>query len=204
MLDEIRGTLLAVSVALAAAGCQVEQQQPAEPPDIDVDVDPGRWPEYDVDWADVDVGTEERTVTIPTIQIQEETREVNVPYIRVNPPGGGEIEERTVSLEVDVPHPGYHLQIVEVRAADDDLWVIGELREADTAAEPGRVRATDQVVIEAPEDLDVRRVVIGEPAAGTSRTDVRFIESRAALMDLIPPEARVLYNRAPSAQETGA
>jgi hypothetical protein len=103
----------AACAALVLTGCSVEREQAAQAPDVDVD--PGRWPEYDVNWADVDVGTEQRTITVPVVRIEREQKQVQVPYIRIAPPGGGQIEERTVSLSVDVPNAGYELQIVEVK-----------------------------------------------------------------------------------------
>ena len=93
-------TVVGCLAVFGAAGCTTEQTQPGEAPDIDVDVDPGQWPEYKVNWADVDVGTREQTVTVPVVRIEQETRQVTVPYIDINPPGAGNREERTIQ----VPH----------------------------------------------------------------------------------------------------
>lgn len=159
-------------------GCQVEQQQPGQAPDVDVDVDAGRWPQYDVAWADVNVGTEERTVTVPVVSVRQETREVSVPFIDINPPGSRDREEQTVSMELEVPHAGYQLEIGEVRAAGDDLWVIGRLTATGDAA-AAKTRVMDQVVIRAPEDLDAqgdRRDATGghlQPAISVRRVNVR-------------------------------
>lgn len=129
---------LAALCLVLGAGCNVQEEQEARLPDADVDIDVegGRWPEYDVNWADVDVGTEERTITVPVVRIEKETRQVTVPYVSVTPPAGAAAEERTVSVELDAPHAGYTLQIVEVRASNDDLWVIARLDESQAAAAP--------------------------------------------------------------------
>lgn len=186
--------IAACSVALTA--CQVEQERAAQMPDVDVSAEAGRWPRYDIAWADVDVGTEQRTVTVPVVSVTQETREITVPYIDINPPGSTNREERTIALEVDVPHAGYGLEIVEVRAAQDDLWVIGRLTASDGAAAQVRSRVMDQVVVRAPEDLDVREVIVGQPPEGGYSRGHRFVDSMQALDQLIPAGARVVYRRA--------
>ena len=45
--------------------CQVEREQAARLPDVDVDVEPGTLPRYDIKGPDVNVGVTERTVTVP-------------------------------------------------------------------------------------------------------------------------------------------
>jgi hypothetical protein len=61
------------SVALAmflTVGCTVEKEQEGEMPEVDVQVEGGQLPEYDVDAADVEVTTEERTITVPEVNIE--------------------------------------------------------------------------------------------------------------------------------------
>ena len=55
--------------AIALGGCQAEQTQEGELPDVDVTAEGGQLPEYDVETADVDVGTREETVTVPDIDV---------------------------------------------------------------------------------------------------------------------------------------
>lgn len=178
-----------------AAGCTTEQTQPGEAPDIDIDVDPGQWPEYKVNWADVDVGTREQTVTVPVVRIERETRQVTVPYIDINPPGARDREERTIQVNVDVPHAGYDLQITQVRAAGDNLWVVARLDERDQAAAQAMTRVSDRVVVNAPDDLDVRKVIVGQPPQGTGGGEHRFVDSMSALNQMIPQGSRVIYER---------
>lgn len=180
---------------LALPGCQAEQTREARAPDVDVDVDPGQWPKYNIKWADVDVGTREQTVTVPVVRVEKEQRQVSVPYIDINAPGSPSREERTVSVEVDVPHPGYDLQIAEVRAAGDTMWVIARLTEGKESAAQEVTRVGDRVVVNAPEDLNVRRVVVGERPEGIQNQQYRFVQSMAALEPQIPQGARVLYRR---------
>lgn len=180
---------------VALSGCTTEQTQEARAPDVDVDVEPGQWPQYKVNWADVDVGTRERTVTVPVVRVEKETRQVSVPYIDINPPGGGDREERTVTVELDVPHAGYDLQISEIRAAGDVLWVIARLAESGQPATQAMTRTSDQVVVNAPEDLNVRKIVVGERPAGSYNQQYRFVNSMDALEKHVPQGGRVIYRR---------
>jgi hypothetical protein len=178
-------------LALTLTACTAEQTEEARAPEVDVDVDPGNWPEYKVKWADVDVGTRERTVTVPVVRVVQEERQVSVPYIDINPPGARDRAERTISMEVDVPHAGYELNITEIRAAHDDLWVIARLTETGKAATQAKTRVSDHVVINAPEDLDVRKVVIGQRPEGVYNQQFRFVDSMSALT--LPQGARTIY-----------
>ena len=177
----------------ATIGCAVDQTQGARVPDVDVEVDPDRWPEYDVRWADIEVGTSERTIIVPVVRVDKETRRITVPYIDINPPGSRDREELVLSIDVDVPHSGYEVQIVEVRASADDLWVIGQLRETSTPSRQMKTRVSDRLVIKAPRDLDVRIVLVGEQPNGNDH--LRFVESMDAVQQMIPEGARLLYRR---------
>jgi hypothetical protein len=205
MLSNMHRIALATTMCIAPAGlaCSVEQTREPAAPDVDVAVDPGRWPRYDVKWADVDVGTTERTITVPVIRVVEETREVTVPYIDIDPPGETDREERTISMDLNVPHAGYELVISEVRAAEDDLWVISTLVETEGAAAQVVTRVEDRVVVNAPEDLDVRKVVIGERPPGVYNQQYQFFESMAALAEVLPDEARAIYERAAAGASNG-
>jgi len=55
--------------AFALTACDVEQTQEAELPEVEVQG--GQMPEFDADVADVEIGTEEKTIDVPTINIEE-------------------------------------------------------------------------------------------------------------------------------------
>ncbi len=55
--------------ALGLAACDVEQTEEGSLPEVDIEAEAGSMPEYDVDTADVDVGTEEKTVTVPDVDV---------------------------------------------------------------------------------------------------------------------------------------
>lgn len=70
--------------ALLLAGCDVDKTQEAALPDVEVEG--GQMPEYDVQGPDVEVGTEERTITTPDVDVETEKRDVTVPDVDVEMP----------------------------------------------------------------------------------------------------------------------
>ena len=55
------------AATLGLAACDVDQTEEAELPEVDVEG--GNMPEFDVETADVEVGTEEVTVDVPTVDV---------------------------------------------------------------------------------------------------------------------------------------
>lgn len=58
----------AATLAFGLAACDVDQTEEGEMPEVEG----GNLPEYDVEPADVDVGTEETTVEVPTVDVEVE------------------------------------------------------------------------------------------------------------------------------------
>lgn len=61
----IPGVVLLTSLGMA--GCDVEQTEEGSLPNVEVEG--GNMPEYDVDAPDVDVGTKEKTITVPDVDV---------------------------------------------------------------------------------------------------------------------------------------
>ena len=61
--------LLAVASWFAFAACDVDQTKEGEMPDVDVNATGGQLPEYNVTGPDVNVGTENKTVQVPTVDV---------------------------------------------------------------------------------------------------------------------------------------
>ncbi len=59
----------AVATCFAAAACDVDQTKEGELPDVDVNVSEGQLPEFNVQGPDVDVGTKNETIQVPTIDV---------------------------------------------------------------------------------------------------------------------------------------
>ena len=80
---------LAAAAFVPLAGCDVDVKDEGKLPDVDVDVqtEPGKAPDVDVHGPDVDVGTKEETVTVPTdVDVKTEKKKITVPDIDVNVP----------------------------------------------------------------------------------------------------------------------
>lgn len=78
-------TLVAVlGLALGAAGCDVDQTREGELPEVEVRE--GQMPQYDVDTAEVETGTERRTVEVPDIDVDTEQETIEVPTVDIVPP----------------------------------------------------------------------------------------------------------------------
>jgi hypothetical protein len=58
---------LVAPLAIGLAACDVDQTKEAELPEVDVKG--GQVPEFDVETADVDVGTEEKTIEVPDVDV---------------------------------------------------------------------------------------------------------------------------------------
>ncbi|ACB51858.1 hypothetical protein cce_2510 [Crocosphaera subtropica ATCC 51142] len=156
------------------ASCQIEQEEQAQLPDVNVE--PGQLPEYDIQGPDVDVGLTTRTVVVPKVVVIQDKETVEVPYIDVNVPGA-ENEERTITTEVQVPSGGYNLEIQGIYVVDNDLWVISRLTEENPNAPKADVRISDRVVINAP-SMPVQQFIIGESPDGSYNEQYTFIDSR--------------------------
>lgn len=60
--------LIAPAMAFGLAACDVDQTEEGELPDVEVEG--GQVPEYDVDAADVEVGTDTQTVVVPDVDVE--------------------------------------------------------------------------------------------------------------------------------------
>ena len=89
-----RAMLLAtcfVAGMVGMTGCTVKQTEEGKLPDVDVKVEDGNLPKYDVDAPDVDVTTKEKQVNVPTdVDVKTEKRTVKVPEVDVKPPADGD------------------------------------------------------------------------------------------------------------------
>jgi hypothetical protein len=54
---------------LALVACDVDQTQEGEMPDVDVNATGGERPEFNVEGPTVNVGTENKTVEVPTVDV---------------------------------------------------------------------------------------------------------------------------------------
>ncbi|MGI8933623.1 hypothetical protein [Leptolyngbya sp. BC1307] len=64
----------ALLLTVSVSGCRVEQTSEGELPDVDIEA--GEAPTYDVEGPEVDVSTEERTIKVPTLDIEPPSEDV--------------------------------------------------------------------------------------------------------------------------------
>lgn len=176
--------ILCAVALVGVAGCDVEQTREAEMPEVDVDVEtePGQMPAYDVDWADVNVGTTTKTVTVPKLVVVTEEVEVEVPYIDVSMPGEdpAEYRERTITVEIELEGEAHELDIQQIYGTGERLIVVSRLEPTGQDLGDERIRVSDRVVVNTP-DLDVRHYIIGDRPEGDWNTQYEFVSSRAEI-----------------------
>lgn len=180
-------------LAFTLTACEVDQTEEGSLPDVDVNVEPGNAPEYDVDWAEVDVGTTTEVVEVPRVIVTTEEERVEVPVIDVNMPNGdAEKMERTLTIEAEVSEEAT-LQIQEVYATGNRLIVVSELNRTGQDLGGETIRVSDRLVLNAP-DMDVKHVIIGEQPDGAYNTQHMYVGSRAELSDMMQG-GRTIYQR---------
>lgn len=119
----------AAVVAVTFAACDVDKTQEGEMPEVKVEG--GQMPEYDVDVAEVEVGTTEKTVEVPKVVMEEET--ISVPVVGVDMPaedGDGAAAEPAVEEDVVVEEAA----VVEEAPAAAEETVVPAAEEAATPA----------------------------------------------------------------------
>lgn len=78
--------LISMGLLLTVASCRIQKEESGELPEIDVETEAGELPEYDVDTPEVDISTEEETITTPEVEITQEERTIETPDIDVSIP----------------------------------------------------------------------------------------------------------------------
>lgn len=183
-------------ILLVAAACDIEQTREGEAPDIDVDVssEPGQMPAYNINWANVDVGTRTKTVTVPKLIVVQEEIQVEVPYIDVTMPNETDADkrERTVTVEIEIEGESHEIDIEEIYATGEKLIVITRLEPTGQDLGDERIRISDRVVINAG-NLDVRHYIIGQRPDGDWNSQYRFVNSKSEIgVDLA--DATLIYS----------
>lgn len=185
-----------LSAGLTLSACDVEQTEEGALPDVDVDMDvdadPGNLPEYDVDWANVDVGTTEETITVPKLRVVMEEETVSVPVIDVDMPNdeddAGKVR-RTIRVSAQVPGEGYEIDVKNIYYSGGELYVVSHLTGENQGGNKEIV--SDSIVINAPES-DVNHIIVGERPEGAYNEQYRYVSS---MDDIDLSSANVLYER---------
>ena len=72
--------LLALGACVTLGACDVDQTKNAQVPDVDVNVSGGQLPEFNVQGPEVDVGTTNKTVEVPTVDVKTPAEQDNGQY----------------------------------------------------------------------------------------------------------------------------
>lgn len=177
-----------VCVASMMFSCNIEKKKDGELPTVDVDIETeaGELPDYDIAWADINIGTTTKTVEIPKLVIVMEEEEVEVPYIDVDMPDDtwGDSEEQTIMVEAEVSDFEHDIEIEEIWAKENNLYVIASLEKLETSIEDKKMRISDQVTLNAPE-LNVKYYIVGERPERVFNTKYKYMSSLEDLKDKI-------------------
>lgn len=187
--------ILPIGIALALfTSCDITKKDSAELPEVDVDVEAeaGELPEYDIDWADVDVSTRTETVEVPKVVVVMEEEEVEVPTIDINMPDEENVEQSLV-VEAEITGTEKDLEIQEVRATNKMLYVISTLEDLDTDIKDQTMRIQDQVNLNAP-DMSVKYIIVGERPDRVFNSKNAYYNTMSDLPEMIQ-EADVIYSR---------
>ena len=185
-------SVIIVSV-LALQSCKMNKEESGSLPDVDVDVqaDSGELPEYDISWADIDITTTTKFVKVPKVVVVMEEEEVEVPVIDFDMPGEDK-EERSLVVEAEVSGIEHELNIMEIRATHNRLYVISKLQELTTSLGDKTMRIQDQVYVNAP-DLDVQHIIVGKKADRVFNSNYKYVDNMTEVDNLIG-DAKTIYS----------
>lgn len=180
---------------LVLSACNIKKEEKGELPELDVDVtaDAGELPEYEVNWADVDVGTTTKTLDIPKVVIVMEEETVEVPFIDVNMPDGGEKTERTIMVEAEVTDTEHNLEIIEIWASGDQLYVVSKLESKEQSIGDKKMRVSDQVTLNAPK-LEVKHYIVGARPDRMFNTQYEYLNNMDELKTSLK-DYKVIYSK---------
>lgn len=87
--------IVALVVAAFAFGLiDIDQTKEAKLPDVDVSTSGGQAPAFDVDTADVSVGSEKTTIDVPTVDVGTKEESISLPTIDVDKAGDPNAENK--------------------------------------------------------------------------------------------------------------
>lgn len=190
--------IMTVMAATVLYSCDIDQTKKTKLPEIDVDVETkaGSLPEFDVDWAEVNVGTTTKKVMVPKVVVVMEEVEVEVPYVDVDMPNdeGMEKEEQTIMVEVEVTNNEHTIEIKEIRAMNDNLVVISQLEAKSQTIGNKKMRVSDQITLNAP-DFNVKYYIIGEKPDRVFNGKYKYFRTMTDLNNKLGDDYKVIYTK---------
>ncbi|KOY51030.1 hypothetical protein [Polaribacter dokdonensis] len=194
----MKKVIMTIMTAAVLVSCDVDQTKETKLPEVDVEIETeaGQLPAFDVDWAEVNVGTTTKTVTVPKVVVVMEEVEVEVPYVDVDMPDdiNGEKEEQTLMVEAEVSDKEHAIKIKEIRAMNNNLIVISELTEMTSSLGDKKIRISDQVTLNAP-DMNVKYYVVGERPDRVFNTKYKYYSDMNTLNEKLGKDYKVIYKK---------
>jgi len=187
----LRRTIFISSIlsAFMFSACTVDKEENTELPEVDVEVEDGNLPTYDVNWADVDVSTRKKMVEVPKVMVVMEEEEVEVPYVDFDMPDsqGMEKGEEVISVEVQVQNESREINISEVYLHNNKLIVVSQLENTGTSLDDKRVQVSDQMIVNLPKEKSMKVVhyVIGENPSSNRNSGYNFIGSKSEISNVL-------------------
>jgi len=178
--------------SLTLYNCDVDKKGKLEMPEVAVDVEEGNIPNFDVDWAEVNVGTKTKMVKVPTVKVVVEEMEVEVPYVDVDMPNEDK-EELSVAVEAEVNDFEHEINIKEIRASKNRLFVVSQLDKLDVDLDGNVLRVQDQIELNAP-DLDIKHYIIGKKPNRSFNSRYTYVSNMNNLPTKVK-EAKVIYKK---------
>ncbi len=182
-MDYRKTVMLLATFSFLTFACSVDKEESGEMPEVEMDVEDGNIPEYDVDWANVEVSTREKKVKVPKVIMVMEETEVDIPYINISSPGMDESREKTIKVEVEVSEYKRELDIEEVYMSENNLYVISELEDEGEDLGDNTVRVSDRIIVSLPktEDLNVKHFILGNKPQNNFNSNHNFINNKSQI-----------------------
>ncbi|RCS26402.1 hypothetical protein DUT90_11610 [Polaribacter sp. WD7] len=196
----MKKVIMTIMAAAFIVSCDVNQTKKTKLPEVEVDVETeaGQLPSYNVEWADINVGTTTKKVTVPKIVVITEEVEVEVPYVDVDMPNDNnnkiEKEEKTVLVEVEVDENMHEIDIKEIRASQNNLVVISELEAKNQTLGDKKIRISDQITLNAP-DLNVKHYIVGEKPDRVFNSQHKYFETMEEVDEALQKDYKVIYSK---------
>lgn len=192
-MGKLKSLSVVIVSVLALQSCKMNRDESGSLPDVGIDVqtDSGELPEYDIVWSDIDITTTTKTVKVPKVVVVMEEEEVEVPVIDFDIPGRDKAE-RSLVVEAEVSGKEHELNIMEIRATNNRLYIISKLQELTTSLGDKTMRIQDQVYVNAP-DLDVQHIIVGKKVDRVYNSNYKYVKSMTEADNLIG-DAKTIYS----------
>ncbi|MEJ1221373.1 hypothetical protein [Sediminicola sp. 1XM1-17] len=193
-MGKVKSLAVVMVGALALQSCKMNKEESGSLPDVDVHVeaDSGELPEYDIAWSDIEISTTTKKIKVPKVVVVMEEEEVEVPVIDFDMPGQ-EKEERSLVVEAEVSGTEHELNIMEIRATKNRLYVISKLQDLTTSLGNKTMRIQDQVYVTAP-DLDVQHIIVGKKADRVFNNNYKYATDMTEV-DVMIGDAKTIYSK---------